>query len=141
MVKMDYVKMDYYNTVNLISITMKIAKIMQHDAIFILHDEVEHYFLRELSTEEKDLIEQLENSSEIYLINILYNIANEVYDRRIGIEKDGISSIFFNSKKKNDYKLSLIYDYPTILYTDEEEGDLTAEGYQILQRMLDIAGN
>ena len=133
------VKMDYYNTVDLIFITMKIAKIMQHDAVFILHDEVEHYFLRELSGEEKDLIKQLEDSNEIYLISILYNIANEVYDCRLDIEKDGISSIFFNSKKEDEYKLSLIYDYPTILYTDDD--DLTAEGYQILQRMCDIAGN
>ena len=133
------VKMDYYNTVDLIFITMKIAKIMQHDAVFILHDEVEHYFLRELSGEEKDLIEQLEDSNEIYLINILYNIANEVYDCRLDVSKDDISSIFFNSKKKDEYKLSLIYDYPTILYTDDD--DLTAEGYQILQRMCDIAGN
>ena len=133
------VKMDYYNTVDLIFIIMKIAKIMQHYAVFILHDEVEHYFLRELSWKEKDLIKQLEDSNEIYLISILYNIANEVYDCRLGIEKDGISSIFFNSKKKDEYWLSLIYDYPTILYTDDD--DLTAEGYQILQRMLDIAGN
>ena len=133
------VEMNYFNVTDLIFITMKIAKIMQHDAVFILHDEVEHYFLRELSWKEKDLIKQLEDSNEIYLITILYNIANEVYDCRLGIEKDGISSIFFNSKKKNEYWLSLIYDYP--LYIDEKEGDLTAEGYQILQRMLDIAGN
>ena len=110
------VKMDYYNTVDLIFITMKIAKIMQHDAVFILHDEVEHYFLRELSGEEKDLIEQLEDSNEIYLINILYNIANEVYDCRLDIEKDGISSIFFNSKKKNGYKRSIELSHEHDLY-------------------------
>ena len=133
------VEMNYFNLTDLIVITMKIAKIMQHDAVFILHDEVESYFLRELSGEEKDLIEKLEDEGEIWLYNILNNIAGEVYDCRIGIEKDGISSIFFNSKKKDEYKLSLIYDYPTVLYTDDN--DLTADGYAIIKRMYDKAGN
>lgn len=104
------IDMNYYNAVDLINITLKIAKIMQHDAVFVLHEEVENYFLRELSSEEKQLIEQLEDDGEIALYNILYNIAGEVYDCRLDIEKDGISSIFFNSKKKDEYKLSLIYD-------------------------------